>query len=120
LSFAKVPPEVLAAFEAALPVDARVERRKMFGCPCAFASGNLFFGCFEDRITVRLPPEARTEVLASLPGARPFAPLGGHEMREYLEIPGDTPARTLTELAARSFAWAVDLPRKVKKPAKKR
>jgi len=44
----KVPAELAAAFDAALPPAVDVERRKMFGCPTAFVNGNLFAGLHED------------------------------------------------------------------------
>ena len=40
-------PAVVAAYEAALPDDPRVERKKMFGMPCAFVNRQMFFGTFE-------------------------------------------------------------------------
>ncbi len=33
--------KLIAAFDASLPVDPRVERRSMFGYPCAFTGGNM-------------------------------------------------------------------------------
>ncbi len=37
-----------------LPDDSNVERRKMFGCPCAFVNGNMFAGVHEQNLIVRL------------------------------------------------------------------
>ena len=54
----KVPAELAARFDAALPVVADVQRRKMFGCPAAFVNGNLFAGLHENRLMVRLPAMA--------------------------------------------------------------
>ena len=69
----KVPAELVAAFDAALPAAVEVERRKMFGCPAAFVNGHLFAGLHEDRLMIRLPSEA---------AARPCV-LMGRTMREY-------------------------------------
>jgi len=44
----KSPDDLIALFYAALPEDPRVERRKMFGYPCAFVGGNLFSGLHAD------------------------------------------------------------------------
>jgi hypothetical protein len=40
----KVFEELATRFDATLPKAADVERRKMFGCPAAFVTGNLFAG----------------------------------------------------------------------------
>ena len=49
----KVPAELARRFEAALPEAEGVERRQMFGCPCAFVNGNMFAGLHEDRLILR-------------------------------------------------------------------
>jgi TfoX/Sxy family transcriptional regulator of competence genes len=54
----KVPPELARRFDAALPRAGAVQRRQMFGCPCAFVNGNMFAGLHEDRLVVRVPGEA--------------------------------------------------------------
>ncbi len=40
----KSSPALIAYFDKALPDDPRVERRQMFGYPCAFVNGQLFTG----------------------------------------------------------------------------
>ena len=69
----KVPAALATVFDAALPAAVDVERRKMFGCPAALVNGNFFAGLHEDRLMIRLPPEA---------AARPCV-LMGRTMREY-------------------------------------
>jgi TfoX/Sxy family transcriptional regulator of competence genes len=78
-------PLVRRFLDAIAPIaDAPV--RKMFGYPAVFRSGNLFAGLFQDALIVRLAPEDRAALLAHA-GARPFEPMPGRPMREYVVVP---------------------------------
>ncbi len=104
----KVSEALAARFEECLPASPAVERRKMFGCPCAFVNGNMFAGLHEARLIVRVPEEA---------AARPFVVMG-RTMREYAAIE-DALERKPAELQKwieRAFAHARALP--PKKPKK--
>jgi TfoX/Sxy family transcriptional regulator of competence genes len=121
----KSPPQLIEAFDAALPADPRVERRQMFGYPCAFVGGNMFTGLHEDNLVVRLSPEARAELLAKR-GAAPFQPMG-RVMREYVLVPKAMTVRKqeLAAWLAEAFRFASSLPskpdkRKAKAPAAKK
>ncbi len=94
----KSPPELVEAFERALPVEA--ERRQMFGFPAGFVNGNMFTSLFQESFVVRLPEEAREELLRQ-PGAAPFVPMPGRPMREYVVLP---PQMAMDAEAARSWA----------------
>ena len=50
----KSPGDLVALFYGALLDDPRVERRQMFGYPCAFVGGNLFTGLHQESVIVRL------------------------------------------------------------------
>jgi TfoX/Sxy family transcriptional regulator of competence genes len=108
----KPDPALVEAFLAALPLTAGVERRQMFGCPCAFVHGNMFAGVHETRLIVRIPSEA---------AARPFAPMG-RPMKDYAAIEEalDCEPRELREWVLRAFDYTRVLPPKVKKPAGKK
>jgi TfoX/Sxy family transcriptional regulator of competence genes len=54
----KSPPALIEAFLAALPQDPRVERRQMFGYPCAFVNGHMAVGLHENRLIARVPDQA--------------------------------------------------------------
>lgn len=54
----KSPPELIAAFDAALAGEASAQRKQMFGYPCAFVNGNMAVGLHEDRVIARVPDEA--------------------------------------------------------------
>ncbi|MBN8509957.1 MAG: TfoX/Sxy family protein [Burkholderiales bacterium] len=104
----KVPADLAAAFDAALPSAVDVERRKMFGCPAAFVNGNLFAGLHEDRLMIRLPAEA---------AARPCVLLG-RTMREYALF-ADAPEMAPRDMAGwirRAYDFTRALPAKAAKP----
>lgn len=106
----KVPPALAERFDACLPRSGAVERRKMFGCPCAFVNGNMFAGLHEDRLIVRLPDEA---------AGRPFVVMG-RTMREYAAIGKalERPPAEMKRWIERAFRYARSLP--PKRPKKKK
>ncbi len=116
----KVTPEHVALFDSCLPSGLGIERRAMFGCPCAFVNGNMFAGVHETRFLMRLSPEDRERLLAEA-DAGPFVVLG-RTMREYvtLEAPERRDPRELSEWIARAFHFAAALPPKQPKPRKPR
>lgn len=83
--FTPPPGEVVRAFDEALAGIPLIERRKMFGYPCAFVRGQMLCGVFADRIMLRLSDPDRAEYL-ELPGAKVFEAMPGRPMREYVEL----------------------------------
>ena len=81
----KSPPELVAAFDAAIAGKPGVERRLMFGYPAAFVNGRLMSGLFEDQMMVRLSETHHVKAIVE-EGGKPFAP-GGRPMREYVVLP---------------------------------
>jgi TfoX/Sxy family transcriptional regulator of competence genes len=120
-SMEKPTPELVALFDRSLPKDPDVERRQMFGCPCAFVNGHMFAGVYERHIIVRSPEPERTALLAE-PGIGPFAAMG-RTMREYVALEnavGSEPAEVARRIA-RGLEHGRALPPKApkaKKPAK--
>lgn len=116
-----LPPDPLLVerFEKLVPADPAVERRKMFGCPCAFVRGNMFVGVHEDRLILRLD-EARRAQLLEQGLVAPFSPMG-RTMREYvaIESAAQRPAKELAALTREAFAFASRLPAKVRRAAKR-
>ena len=104
---------VVVAFESALPSDPRVERKEMFGSPCAFVNRQMFFGTFEDRLVARVGP-ARVRALAGQPGVRVFTLAEGKVWEDYVQLELPVDAEQLAALAAEALAWSAALPRKVK------
>jgi TfoX/Sxy family transcriptional regulator of competence genes len=103
----------MAAFESAVPSARAVVKRKMFGYPAAFVNGNMFAGTFRDDIVVRLEEYDRGELLQS-PGAKPFEPMPGRPMTEYVAVPPSFVRRPaeLTRWIARAHKYAARLPAK--------
>ena len=121
MAWKKAPEWLVEAFAELVPDDPRVERRKMFGYPCAFARGHMFMGLHEERLVLRLPDEARERFRAET-GAAPFEPFEGREMKQYSVVPEPLIGERRSELAPwirRSLAYvSEELPEK--KPKAKR
>jgi len=116
----KSPPQLIERFGTALPSDERVERRSMFGYPCAFVNGNMFCGLHEDRLIVRLAEPERARLLEE-PGARQFEPFPGRRMTEYVVVPDPLANPSLQRWLSRAFKYAASLPPKpARRPAKRR
>ncbi len=106
-SWTKVSADLAAAFDAALPRSPLVERRQMFGCPCAFVNGQMFAGLHQERLLVRLPDEAPK---------RPCLMMG-RTMKEYAAFDGalDLDGDEFKAWVARGFAYTQTLPPKAPK-----
>lgn len=116
----KTPADVTRAFDAALPDDPRLERRKMFGFPAGFVGGNMFAGTFGESVVVKLPEAERARALDQ--GASTFEPMPGRVMREYVVVPPPALAdeAQLRGWVQRAFAYVAALPPKDRtKPRKK-
>lgn len=87
MAWKKAPEWLVESFDRLVPDDdPRVERRKMFGYPCAFATGSMFMGLHEDRLVLRLADGPREEFRERY-GAAVFEPFEGRVMREYSIVP---------------------------------
>ena len=95
-------------FDAAFPAASDVQRRQMFGCPCAFVNGNMFAGMPEGRLIVRVPEEA-----ASHPCI-----LKGRTMKQYAMFDDvvNLAPKAMAHWLARCYAFARALPPKVTAP----
>ena len=114
MRFEKPSPRMVTVFDGL--IEGRpLQRRPMFGMPCAFAGGQMCVGLFADSLFVRLPEIDRQALAAQ--GGRPFEPIPGRAMREYLVVPeamlGDRAA--LGRWLDRSQAYAASLPPRVRK-----
>ena len=112
-SWEKSPPELVAAFAALMARRPELTARKMFGYPAGFVGGHLTTALHEDRLLVRLPAEARSELLEK-PGAAPFEPMPGRPMKGYVVLPADLAAdpTTLDAWVDRAIAYVRTLPPK--------
>jgi len=112
----KSDPMIAALFETLLPIDERVVIRPMFGHKAAFVSGNMFTGTFGKDIFVRLDEPSRAELLA-VDGAKPFEPMKGRPMTEYVQLPEsllNEPPKAKAWLE-RALHWTSRLPAKSRK-----
>ncbi len=113
----KSPARLVDLFAAVLPEEPDIEKRQMFGYPCAFVNGNMFTGLHQESLIVRLAEEDRLR-LVNEDGAAQFEPMPGRIMKEYVSLPDailDNRSR-LTQIVASSKDYAASLPPKVKKP----
>ena len=120
MEWQKTPADVTGAFDAALPDDPRLERRKMFGFPAGFVGGNMFAGTFGESVVVKLPEAERARALDQ--GASTFEPMPGRAMREYVVVPPTALAdeAQLRGWVRRAFDYVAALPAKDRtKPRKK-
>jgi hypothetical protein len=77
---------------------------KMFGMPCLKnESGKAFAGFYQDAMVFKLGGAAHARALA-LPGARPFEPMPGRQMKAWVVVPAEQAALWL-ELAEQAFSF---------------
>jgi TfoX/Sxy family transcriptional regulator of competence genes len=81
----KAPSELVKTFEEVIAAVPGAQPRRMFGYPAAFVNGQMFTGVFQDRLFVRLSESDRAELAKR--GGKPFEPMPGRPMREYVEVP---------------------------------
>jgi TfoX/Sxy family transcriptional regulator of competence genes len=112
-TFEKSPPELVERFDTVAGRFPDAERRKMFGYPALFVGGNLVTSLFAAHWTVRLPDDARAELMA-LPGASDFEVMPGRTMRGYAVLPLDVVAddRRLDAWVRRAIDHGMTLPPK--------
>jgi TfoX/Sxy family transcriptional regulator of competence genes len=111
------PAELVELFDSIVPTAPSIERRKMFGQPCAFVNGNMFTGLHGPRMVLRLPEERRRAFLA-IEGATLFEPMPGRPMKEYVVIPEAIikDDHALRDWMEQAFLSAAALPVKEPKP----
>ncbi|MCK1637052.1 TfoX/Sxy family protein [Bradyrhizobium sp. 157] len=86
MAWTKSPQSLIDLFDKSVPSGANISRRKMFGYPAAFASGNLFIGLHQNDFVMRLSEKDRARFAAEF-GERIFEPMKGRPMREYVRLP---------------------------------
>jgi TfoX/Sxy family transcriptional regulator of competence genes len=107
------PPEHIRLFGEMLQAFPLIQIRQMFGYPCAFRQGQMVAGLFQDSFILRLSPEDRVQFL-QLDGTRPFEPMPGRPMKEYVVLPERLLAQeeALHRWLEKAFAYAGSLPTK--------
>jgi TfoX/Sxy family transcriptional regulator of competence genes len=117
MKWRKSPDSLVRIFDHSLPIIEGVQRRAMFGYPCAFFNGHLFCGLHGDSIIVLLPEARRHALLAE--GASVFEPMPGKAMKEYVVAPAEIVAdrQQLRALLSDALAHASSLAPKPEKPS---
>lgn len=82
----KSPEALVTRFEEVVSRKPGIERRPMFGYPCAFLNGHMLCGLYQDDFILRLPEAARTKFLKQA-GTKLFEPMPGRPMKEYVLVP---------------------------------
>ncbi len=118
MAWVKIPKEHFPVFEAALPLDDRIEVKNMFGGLAAMLNGQMMSGLFATSAIVKVSSTDQTE-LAAL-GGKPFDPMGnGRVMTDTFTLPQaefDDAAR-LRGWLEKAHAYVSSLPAKKKAPA---
>ncbi len=110
----------IAYYDRNVPPDMRAVKGQMFGHPCAFVNGHMFFGTFAQSVVVRVGVERAAAMATGK--LRIFEPMAGRAWKEYLQV--DTEALTDAELrllTGEALEATAQMPPKVKKaPAAKK
>jgi TfoX N-terminal domain len=116
MKWRKSPDSLVRLFDHSLPIIEGVQRKAMFGYPCAFLNGHLFCGLHGDSIIALLPEARRDALLAA--GASVFEPMPGQPMKEYVVVPAEIVAdrRRLRELLGDALAHVSSLAPKPQMP----
>ena len=101
----------VAWYNANVPADPRAVKGQMFGHPCAFVNGNMFFGTLAQSLVARV---GAAGVAAS--GLPVFEPMKGRAWAEYAQVlPGKLSDAQLAEMATRALNYTAALPAKPEK-----
>jgi TfoX/Sxy family transcriptional regulator of competence genes len=123
MEWKKVTPELKKLLETGMESFAS-DKKSMFGAPTYFKNGNMFAGIHGDSIIVRLSDKDIKEVLKTHQQVRPFEPVKGRIMKEYLALPQSiySDKALLSNLLNRAHKYASSLPAKKPKnrPSKNR
>lgn len=89
------------------------QKKPMFGHVAYFINGSMFTGVFASSIWLRLSEKDRAEFL-KIPGAKPFEPMAGRPMKEYVVAPEPVLAdrAAANEWLKRSYDYVAGLPEK--------
>jgi len=120
--FTKAPDSMVALFTTATAKLPGIETRKMFSYPAAFINGNMFSGLFQSSMILKLAEADRDECSREF-GAKPFEPMPGRAMGQYIVVPEkvlQSPS-LLDAWLRKSHRYVAAMPPKesVKKPVKK-
>jgi hypothetical protein len=116
----KSPEALVARFWNLVPEDDRVQRKKMFGYPCAVIGGNMFMSLHGDRLVLRLPEDQMQEALKR-EGCVPFEPMPGRPMKGYVAVAPDVldDAGFVSRSVDSAFSHTAAIPAKERQPPRR-
>ena len=119
MKWKKVTPELNAFLEKNM-ASFKADRRPMFGASTYFVKGNMFAGIHEDTIILRLSEKDRQEIMKEYDEVRPFEPVAGRPMKEYVTLPESlyNEPDVFHKWLRRSYEYASSLKLKEKRAAK--
>ncbi len=82
----KADRELIGLLEKSL-AEYDCDRKFMFGSPTFFINNNMFTGVHQRTIILRLSESDRNEILTKHAQAKPFEPMPGRLMKEYIALP---------------------------------
>jgi TfoX/Sxy family transcriptional regulator of competence genes len=114
----KKPSKELADLLAKAIEPADCQKKTMFGAPVYTVNGNMFTGVHEDHLFLRLSEADRKGLAAHFKEAKPFEPVKGRIMKEYMVAPPAvyTNREILQQWLKKSYGFAESLPVKKTKP----
>ena len=120
MKWQKSSPKLVETFERTVTKIEAVEKRKLFGYPCAFKNGNMFMGLHQENFFLRMSTEDREEFL-KMNQARQFEPMRGRIMKEYVVVPSWMleDSEQMNEWIRKSLKYVSSLPPKVRKKGTK-
>ena len=112
-------PERVAFLEEAL-VGIPCRGKSMFGCRVYFAAEYMFTGVRGDDLFLRSTGEDRDALATRYPGLRPFEPMPGRFMKDYVVLPDEalSDRAEFVRILERAFGATMALPPKPAKPPK--
>lgn len=110
----------IAYYDRNVPADPRAVKGQMFGHPCAFVNGNMFFGTFAQTVVARVGKERAAALLG--PNLRIFEPMAGRAWAEYVQWGAEVlPDQQALAFAQEALEATAAMPAKEKKkPAAKK
>ncbi len=113
MTWEKADRELIALLEKSL-AEYNCDRKFMFGSPTFFINNNMFAGVHQRTIILRLSESDREEIVAAHAQVRPFQPMPGRFMKEYIALP-EALCRNETEFRKwleRAYKYTRSLPPK--------
>ncbi len=101
-------------YDRNVPPDPRAVKGQMFGHPCAFVNGHMFYGTFAGSVVIRVGTVRAAELTHE--GLVLFEPMAGRVWKEYVQVTtGALPDERVLRLAQDALNLTAQLPAKVKK-----